>query len=68
MVRKTAENGSFYHEPPYTEEEELALYRHGPAFKMIHSNRPAPAAPARAPQKVQPQPPEESAPSPPVKK
>ena len=28
MVRKIAENGSFYHEPPYTEEEEeMELYR-----------------------------------------
>ena len=27
MVRKRAENGSCYHEPPYTREEEMALYK-----------------------------------------
>jgi len=27
MVRKRAENGSYYHEPPYTWEEEMALYK-----------------------------------------
>ena len=27
MVRKQAENGTFYHEPPYTAEEEADLYR-----------------------------------------
>ena len=43
MVRKTAENGTFYHEPPYTEEEELEIYRRmnaGP-FTILH---PSPAA------------------------
>ena len=42
MVRKVAENGTFYHEPPYTEEEELDLYRrldHGP-FTFLHGKRP----------------------------
>jgi hypothetical protein len=45
MVRKRAENGSFYHEPPYTEEEELDLYRRmasGP--KIARQSRP-PSAP-----------------------
>jgi hypothetical protein len=27
MVRKQAENGTFYHGPPYTAEEEADLYR-----------------------------------------
>jgi hypothetical protein len=27
MVRKRAENGTFYHEPPYTAEEEHEFYR-----------------------------------------
>jgi len=58
MVRKVAENGTFYHEPPYTEEEELRLYRHGPAFKILHPSPPA-AAPEHPPQKSPPRPPEE---------
>jgi hypothetical protein len=40
MVRKMAENGSFYHEPPYTEEEELEIYRRmnaGP-FKVLRAD------------------------------
>jgi hypothetical protein len=57
MVKKVAENGSFYHEPPYTEEEELALYRHGPSFTVLHSSRP-PAAP-KHPLPKSPQPPPE---------
>jgi len=59
MVRKVAENGTFYHEPPYTEEEELALYRHGPAFKMLHPSRPPAAAPEHPRQKSPQPPPEE---------
>ncbi len=38
MVRKMVENGSYYHEPPYSEEEELEIYRRiaaGP-FKVLH--------------------------------
>jgi hypothetical protein len=47
MVRKIAENGSFYHEPPYTEEEELDLYCRmaGGPFKVLHASRPPAAAP-----------------------
>jgi hypothetical protein len=40
MVRKMAENGSYYHEPPYTEEEELEIYRRmnaGP-FKVLRAD------------------------------
>ena len=43
MVRKTAENGTFYHEPPYTEEEDLDFYRRvssGPV-KIFHGPAPA---------------------------
>ena len=43
MVRKTAENGLFYHEPPYTEEEELDFYariNHGP-FTFLHGRPPS---------------------------
>jgi hypothetical protein len=28
MVHKQAENGTFYHEPPYPPEEERDFYRH----------------------------------------
>ena len=54
MVRKVAENGTFYHEPPYTELEEIELYRQmaGIAedgtcagFTVLHRAPPA-AAPA----------------------
>ena len=27
MVRRRAENGTYYHEPPYTDAEEMELYR-----------------------------------------
>src|SRR5262245_14869358 len=53
MIRKRAENGSFYHEPPYTEEEELMLYRHGPVFKMLHPVRPSASATAHPPARSQ---------------
>jgi hypothetical protein len=55
MVTKVAENGTLYREPPYTEEEELELYRamaSGP-FTVVHRAAPSP------PQKSQPQSPEE---------
>jgi hypothetical protein len=66
MVRKVAENGTFYHEPPYTEEEEMRLYRHGPAFTFVHPSR----APAAAPERPLPKapPPTERGPRRPVKK
>jgi hypothetical protein len=35
MVRKRAENGGYYHEPPYTEEEEFEFYR-----RVAGGNRP----------------------------
>jgi hypothetical protein len=43
MVRKMAENGTFYHEPPYTEEEDLDFYRRicaGPV-RILHGPPPA---------------------------
>jgi hypothetical protein len=52
MVRKRAENGTFYREPPYTEEEELEIYRRmasGP-FKILRQSRP-PSAPDQTPSK-----------------
>ena len=50
MVRKMAENGTYYHEPPYTEEEEMAFYKmadngDGP-ITILHPQSP-PAAPKR---------------------
>jgi hypothetical protein len=44
MVRKRAENGTYYHEPPYTEEEEMEIYRRmdGP-ITILH----APTNPVR---------------------
>ena len=39
MVRKRAENGTYYHESPYTEEEEPEIYRRmnaGP-FKVLNA-------------------------------
>lgn len=44
MVRVRTETGGYFHEPPYTEDEELELYRRmteGP-FTVLH--RPAPAS------------------------
>jgi hypothetical protein len=52
MVRKRAENSSYYHEPPYTEEEELDFYRriaNGP-FTILHGT-PRPPAEKPPPQK-----------------
>lgn len=60
MVRKMAENGTYYHEPPYTEEEDLDFYRrvaNGP-FTILHGPRPSAEKPTQ-PQKLPPQPPEE---------
>lgn len=54
MVRKISDKGGVYHEPPYTEEEELELYRRmdaGPFARII----PAPAStPQPRPQKAPP--------------
>ncbi|MCP3459778.1 hypothetical protein [Bradyrhizobium sp. CCGUVB23] len=42
MVRKMAENGTYYHEPPYTEEEEDEFYRRvGGASSLTIAHRPA---------------------------
>ena len=54
MVKKTAENGTFYHEPPYTEEEELELYariNHGP-FTFLHGQPPSEAPSTLPPHKL----------------
>jgi len=41
MVRKRAENGTYYHEPPYTWEEDQDFYRrvagNGVKLKILHS-------------------------------
>ena len=57
MVRRRAENGTYYHEPPYTEEEELALYRMmgaGP-FTILRQSPPAasPEPPHKSPRPAQ---------------
>jgi hypothetical protein len=43
MVRRTADNGAVWHEPPYTWEEEQALYRGmamQPGSTILHAPRP----------------------------
>ena len=62
MVRKMCDDGiHFYHEPPYTFEEEMAIYKgmdiDGPVT-ILHGPRPAASKPATPPQKPPP-PPEE---------
>ncbi len=42
MVKRVAENGSIYHEPPYTAEEEADFYRrinNGGPITMVPSHR-----------------------------
>jgi hypothetical protein len=60
MVRRTADNGAVWHEPPYTWEEEQELYR-GMALQsgatILHAPRPGatswprPGSPSPAPAK-----------------
>jgi len=45
MVRKRAENGTFYHHPPYTWEEEQALYKSACAGPFTVLRGPGPAKP-----------------------
>jgi hypothetical protein len=63
MVRKRAENGSYYHEPPYTEAEEEDFYRRtGSIVGVLKSDhRPTAHAvvPPPSPQKSPPRPPDE---------
>lgn len=66
MVRVQAENGSFYHEPPYTPEEEADFYRrtgNGPVAILKDRDSPHGKAPPKASaaptKKSPPQPPEE---------
>lgn len=51
MVRKIAENGSAWHEAPYTEEEELELRRrlNCPPIQVMHGSRTIVPQPPRAP-------------------
>ena len=53
MVRKRTDDGKgWYHEPPYTEEEEDELYRRmdaGPFARIIR--QPRPSVPPQPPQK-----------------
>jgi hypothetical protein len=62
MVRVRAENGSYYHEPPYTDAEEMALYKaasarggltilHGPPAASPQPLPSAPQQPARKPRR-----------------
>jgi hypothetical protein len=53
MVRKLCDDGiHYYHEPPYTWEEEMAIYKgmdiNGPVT-ILHGLRPASKAPSRQP-------------------
>lgn len=52
MVRRMTDKGGFYHEPPYTEEEELRLYRCTGPFTVVH---PAPPVPPQTPPKQSPE-------------
>ena len=58
MVRKRAENGTYYHEPPYTWEEEQALYRStggdGP-FTVLHGPHPPQPERKGPPEQEEPQ-------------
>lgn len=51
MVRKVADNGSYYHEPPYTHDEELWIYGGDvKAITVVHRVSPAaPLPPRKAP-------------------
>ena len=49
MVKKTDGKGGVWHEPPYTEEEQMALYKsldtdHWTIYRVKNPNAPAPAA------------------------
>jgi hypothetical protein len=48
MVRIRAENGSYFHEPPYTEEEEFDFYRRvaGGPLRVLHGTAKERIAPA----------------------
>jgi hypothetical protein len=53
MVRKMCDDGiHYYHEPPYTWEEEMAIYKgmdiNGPVT-ILHGPRPASVVPSRPP-------------------
>jgi hypothetical protein len=56
MVRKMTDKGGFYHEPPYTEEEEDMIYRgmdiDGPVT-ILHAPRPS-STPLPPPRKSPP--------------
>lgn len=59
MVRKRAENGTYYHEPPYTEEEEFELYRMMDLKEGATILRGSPPAATPAPPRKSPHPPQE---------
>lgn len=51
MIKRVAENGSIYHEPPYTAEEEADFYRridNGGPITIVRSHRGVAAGPAPA--------------------
>jgi hypothetical protein len=56
MVRMVSDEGGIWHEPPYTEEEEMELYRlatYKPGATFLHGPRPPgeepPSPPAEPP-------------------
>jgi hypothetical protein len=60
MVRIRAENGLYFHEPPYTPEEEEADFYQRTGNGPVAILRPAPQKPSAAPKSKSPQqPPEE---------
>jgi hypothetical protein len=52
MVKKISDKGGVYHHPPYTWEEEMAIYKgmdiDGPVT-ILHGPRPASKPPSRPP-------------------
>ena len=58
MVRRTADNGAVWHEPPYTWEEEQEIYRGmamQPGATILHAP-PAPASSEPSPESRSPAP------------
>jgi hypothetical protein len=61
MVTRRAKNGTYYEEPPYTEEEELAIYHAlcGGDRPIVTLHGPRPVATSQTPDKKPPPSPEE---------
>jgi hypothetical protein len=49
MVKRYTKTGGIFHEPPYTEEEQLEMYRRMSGVVSFTRRAPAAASPKRAP-------------------